>query len=633
MLLAWFFQPVKPAAIVQDRTHASQTMHEDRQYRIFLPPAYPTSLKRYPVIYFFHGWSERSNQSAFQRSGMNYDEGTDFGGDNISNFVASHDVIVVKWDGTNPRTPDEFYLRPYNVGPVETARQFPLYFTELVEHIDRAYRTLADRDHRAVCGFSMGGFMSYWIAGEYPGLIGSASAFMPSTEFSAGPKGFDVEYRHADMYRNYDGVRVRLVTGSKDFIRFYHRALDAVWKFTVPHYEREDFDAEHGVPGMAKTLDFHLRSFAAPLPRPAVWSHASVYPNFDVWGWQVGSNRRRPGITLLENVSKSGFRSVVREWLPAGASLPEVKLLIASAQLYPPSSVQHVTYVRLRDGKVRRQIQKADASGRLDFELDGGAYEVGIGPAAVLALPAYELEAASWATAGRTVHLRVRFWNKGAARSAAAAVRWESPNPGVAFSTPLARVFALNPGESTAAPLVFTVADPAREIVRIVGNDGANRFTLDVPLFPAAPPAKEFQIADGRTVKAWQQAVHAVEVTLGEGNGDGFAAPGERFAVLLPDGEALRAAEVFTNDSCVDNTVRASDAWSEYDHVGESAKYSLPSIRADCQPGHVVHLLARVLLPDKPEHRVRYAAIEFPVWWRTGEAVPAASPASGNPGK
>jgi hypothetical protein len=27
----------------------------------------------------------------------------------------------------------------------------------------------------------------------------------------------------------------------------------------------------------------------------------------------------------------------------------------------------------------------------------------------------------------------------------------------------------------------------------------------------------------------------------------------------------------------------------------------------------VVHALARVLLPDKPNHIVRYAAIEFPV--------------------
>ena len=89
--------------------------------------------------------------------------------------------------------------------------------------------------------------------------------------------------------------------------------------------------------------------------------------------------------------------------------------------------------------------------------------------------------------------------------------------------------------------------------------------------------------------------------------------------MLLPDGEYLRAAELFTNDACVDNTVRGSDSWADYDHAGSSVTYSLPSIRAECPPGHVVHMLARVVVPHAPNHQVRYAAVEFPVWWRRGE--------------
>lgn len=73
-----------------------------------------------------------------------------------------------------------------------------------------------------------------------------------------------------------------------------------------------------------------------------------------------------------------------------------------------------------------------------------------------------------------------------------------------------------------------------------------------------------------------------------------------------------RAAELFTNDACVD-AVRASDDWSSYDYVGASAKYSLPLIKPDCPPGHVVHALARVLIPNKPNHVFRFAPIEFPV--------------------
>ena len=134
--------------------------------------------------------------------------------------------------------------------------------------------------------------------------------------------------------------------------------------------------------------------------------------------------------------------------------------------------------------------------------------------------------------------------------------------------------------------------------------------SCDVPLFPPAAPVSDFQIVDGRTVSAYQHAVQHASVTLGEGNGDGHASPGESFAIMLPEGDSLRAAELFTNDECVDNRARIADSWSD----SVSVKYSLPSIRAACEPGHVVHALARIAIP--PDGQARYAAIEFPVWYR-----------------
>jgi hypothetical protein len=158
-------------------------------------------------------------------------------------------------------------------------------------------------------------------------------------------------------------------------------------------------------------------------------------------------------------------------------------------------------------------------------------------------------------------------------------------------------------------PLSFTTPEAAGPMVKIVAVDGANRMPFDVPLFPPAATATVFQIADGTTVHAMQHGTQHAELTFGEGNHDGHASPGESFAVLLPDGESARPAEVITNDSCVENTVRGSDSWGDY----VSVVYSLPSIRADCQPGHVVHMLAKVPKPNAP---TEYWAIEFPVWYR-----------------
>src|SRR6266516_1684276 len=95
-----------------DSKHYSIVFGETRNYRIFLPPHYFDNLKKkYTVIYFMHGWSQRffgDGGQGFEE----FDKGDQNKGDNIAKFVSGHDVIVVKSDGYN-RGPDEkYYLRP-----------------------------------------------------------------------------------------------------------------------------------------------------------------------------------------------------------------------------------------------------------------------------------------------------------------------------------------------------------------------------------------------------------------------------------------------------------------------------------------------------------------------------------------
>jgi hypothetical protein len=200
----------------------------------------------------------------------------------------------------------------------------------------------------------------------------------------------------------------------------------------------------------------------------------------------------------------------------------------------------------------------------------------------------------------------------GAARSGTLPVQWESPDARVKFENPAGRLFGLGPGESVSLPVAFTFDGTGPATVRIVAVGGGIRMPIDVPVFPAAEPPKNFLIADGRPLEAFQHGTQKMDITLGEGNGDGYAAPGEDFAILLPDGDSFRVAEVFTNDACVDNTVRDSDPWGG----GVSVKYSVPRIRASCEPGVRIHLLTRVFVPGVGGPVARYAAIEIPVWYR-----------------
>ena len=155
VLVGLAFQPARPArpagppapppapapAVVHDLTHNSQAMNGPRVYQAILPGAYATSQKRYPVIYWLHGYEQTDAAREAE----------------IAAFVTTHDAIVIK------------------AGPVETTGPFAMYLPELTDHIDRTLRTVADRDHRGVTGYAIGGFMALWLAAKYPDLVGRRS--------------------------------------------------------------------------------------------------------------------------------------------------------------------------------------------------------------------------------------------------------------------------------------------------------------------------------------------------------------------------------------------------------------------------------------------------------------------------
>lgn len=610
---------------VLDLDHKSKVFGEVRHYRIFLPPDYDTDTgKRYPVVYFFHGWGERYNVGTREGKGA-YDSGDDYKGDNIANFVEKNSVIVVKWDGYNPRSPDEKYPRPYNIGPVETYRQFPFYFPELVGYIDGHYRTIPDRNHRGVSGLSMGGFMAFWIGGKYPHLVGSVSNFMGSAEFVVGPKEFPSEYLHTDMYRNYEGVRTRLVMGTKDFIRWYHAEMNRVWDFARQDYEHEIFEWDHGTPGMAKQLGFHMKAFAQPLPVPKLWHHIDVYPTFDVWGYSVTSDRNRPGFTVLENVTHSGFRCSVKEWLRDGRTMPSVRLEVTTDSIYRAKEEYRIVDVNLRTGAIRDEKQKADDAGRLHIQMDGDLHEVGIiqSQAPALCLARFGIDSGPWAKTGSRVELSAQILNKGITAAGGISATLSSPNPGVRIPVSQAGIARLAPGEMLAVKpgFSFVVDDPDRAVasftLRLKDNAGrAWNIPLEVRLFPDAGELTNVEIADGRRVRVQVTGNQIEERLLGIGNGDGVVNPGESVVALVKDQGELRMTSLYSSDACVNPAglnLRFSDYWGEYDHVGGSAKYSMPTIASQCPAGHQLLFLAEYLIPHAPEHISKRGVLRIPL--------------------
>ena len=609
---------------ILDHRHYSHVLGETRNYRIFLPPGYHRDTdKRYPVIYFYHGWSQR--YFGITR-GNGYDKGDDNGGDNIASYVADHEVIVVKPDGYNRNPDQEYYLRPYNVSPVETQRQYPIYFPELVDHIDARYRTIADREHRAISGLSMGGFMTFWIAGKYPQLLSAAGNFCGSTEFWVGPKDAPVEYRHIDMYKNYRGMNVRLNYGNEDFIRCYHLDMNKIWTQVMDQYEYKIYPAAHSTCGLGEMFDFLMLTFENPPAKPETWHHIDVYPVFSVWEYQITSDRTRPGFTILENVNKDGFRCSVREFLPDGEVMPFVGLTLLTPPVYEPNREYLVFDVDPERGLRSRKSILSDEKGRLKLLLDGGVHEIGISKKAALPninIASWDISNMPWASPGKTVSVRVRLLNKGGSKAQGVTAKLVNNRESarVIQSSSSYGEMAVGEVKDPDAPFTFTVDVDSIEIERFwlhISDENRNQWKgfIDIPLMANGPVIREFTIADGRTFNVAESGDDTVSLFLGKGNGDGIANPGESIVILAGDPGMYRRTFLYTSDPFVNpggmNT-RFSDNWGSYDHVGGSAKYSVPLISSDCPDNHRLDFFAEYWLPDYPDHIIKRGKISIAV--------------------
>ena len=137
----------------------------DRDVYVFLPPSYDASAnKRYPVVYFLHGYSV----GADAYDGLaRFQEAVD------QAAAAGNEMIVVM-----PDVLTKFKGAMFSASP--TTGDFERYVAQdLVGYVDGHYRTLANPQSRGLSGHSMGGYGTLKIAMKYPGIFSSIYAMAP----------------------------------------------------------------------------------------------------------------------------------------------------------------------------------------------------------------------------------------------------------------------------------------------------------------------------------------------------------------------------------------------------------------------------------------------------------------------
>ena len=149
-----------PHGEVRAKWYLSKTTGEWRRALVYTPPGYDQHRTRYPVLILQHGSGE--NETGWTRQGK-----AQFILDNLIAARKARPMIVVMDRGyaTRPRT------EAVKIGPDTPLQDTKLAFSvfedvivhDLIPTIDASYRTIPDREHRAMAGLSMGGMQTLFI--------------------------------------------------------------------------------------------------------------------------------------------------------------------------------------------------------------------------------------------------------------------------------------------------------------------------------------------------------------------------------------------------------------------------------------------------------------------------------------
>lgn len=230
---------VKDVAHGQVRTvwYHSNTVNADRRMNVYLPAGYGKTDKKYPVFYLLHGsggdenaWLELGNISRIM--------------DNLIAEGKCEPMIVVMPNGNFGKqaaageTAENLDYKPVmtNFLPHYKDGLYEMAFPEIVNYVDATFNTIADKQHRAIAGLSMGGMHTLMITANYPDMFNYIGLY------SAG-----VDFTHVNMeaipaYANLDGKLSKLAQSNPKLYWIACGNADQLMEYNKQLMERMDKD-------------------------------------------------------------------------------------------------------------------------------------------------------------------------------------------------------------------------------------------------------------------------------------------------------------------------------------------------------------------------------------------------------
>jgi S-formylglutathione hydrolase FrmB len=217
----------------------------------------PDGVGPFPVVYQLHGLSD--NHTAWQRR------------TSIERYADARGLMVVMPDGG----------RSFYTDAKQMPGQYEQAMLEVVRFTDRTFRTVAERDGRAVGGLSMGGYGSMKLGLKYPELFGSVASHSGALDMDRrvkDPNWAEIRLIFGDTLDPADDLFALAANsanlpalyfdcGTEDFLLDDNRKFRAHLAQVGVTHTYEEFPGDHNwefwdahVPA---ALDFHVAHLAA----------------------------------------------------------------------------------------------------------------------------------------------------------------------------------------------------------------------------------------------------------------------------------------------------------------------------------------------------------------------------------
>ena len=180
ILLFFFFacSSLSMAGTVDTVSIFSNSMHRTIKCVVIKPDAYKLKITKFPVVYLLHGYGGSYSNCIIRVP-------------QLKDFADTYQVIIV--------CPDGGFGSWYFDSPVDPAFKYETHVTvEVVNFIDKNFKTLANKEHRAIMGNSMGGHGALFMAFRHPDIFGAAASISGGVDLDLCKTKFDISKRLGD---------------------------------------------------------------------------------------------------------------------------------------------------------------------------------------------------------------------------------------------------------------------------------------------------------------------------------------------------------------------------------------------------------------------------------------------------